>query len=176
MLRVRFPSATLLASNVIKPEAKKEELIPKSKVFVDNYLPALLGQAWMLVSSEFHAVVEANGLSVLEWRVLSTLANNGSMGITELSQKTVSKQPTITRALQRLEQQGHVIRHNNHSGSDRRVTLVSVTSSGVELVEGLLVAAEEHERQVLAPLGARKSKMLKQVLQELIDRHSPEIK
>ena len=56
------------------------------------------------------------------------------------------------------------------------MTLVSVTSSGVELVEGLLVAAEEHERQVLAPLGARKSKMLKQVLQELIDRHSPEIK
>lgn len=150
--------------------------MPKSKVFVDNYLPALLGQAWMLVSSEFHAVVEANGLSVLEWRVLSTLANNGSMGITELSQKTVSKQPTITRVLQRLEQQGHVIRHNNHSGSDRRVTLVSVTSSGVELVEGLLVAAEEHERQVFAPLGARKSKMLKQVLQELIDRHSPEIK
>ncbi|MFB9998550.1 homoprotocatechuate degradation operon regulator, HpaR [Providencia rustigianii] len=150
--------------------------MPESKVFVDNYLPALLGQAWMLVSSEFHAVVEAHGLSVLEWRVLSTLANNGSMGITELSQKTVSKQPTITRVLQRLEQQGHVIRHNNHTGSDRRVTLVSVTSSGVALVEGLLVAAEEHEKLVLAPLGTRKSKMLKQILQELIDRHSPEVK
>ncbi|BBG61065.1 transcriptional regulator, MarR family [Providencia rustigianii DSM 4541] len=176
MLRVRFPSATLLASSVIKLEAKHEELMPESKVFVDNYLPALLGQAWMLVSSEFHAVVEAHGLSVLEWRVLSTLANNGSMGITELSQKTVSKQPTITRVLQRLEQQGHVIRHNNHTGSDRRVTLVSVTSSGVALVEGLLVAAEEHEKLVLAPLGTRKSKMLKQILQELIDRHSPEVK
>lgn len=32
-----------------------------SKVFVDNYLPALLGQAWMLVSSEFHAIVEKKG-------------------------------------------------------------------------------------------------------------------
>ncbi|KLN47425.1 MarR family transcriptional regulator [Providencia rettgeri] len=145
-----------------------------SKVFVDNYLPALLGQAWMLVSSEFHAIVEKKGLSVLEWRVLSTLAGNGSMGITELSQKTVSKQPTITRVLQRLEQQGHVLRHNNHSGSDKRITLVSVTSSGMALVDGLLVEAQQHEEVVLAPLGLRKSKILKQVLQELIERHSIE--
>ena len=147
-----------------------------SKIFVDNYLPALLGQAWMLASYEFHTVVEASGLSVLEWRVLSTLAGNGSMGITELSQKTVSKQPTITRVLQRLEQQGHVIRHNNHDGSDRRVTLVSMTSSGMQLVEGLLVEAELHEQSVLAPLGARKQQLLKQVLQELIERHSAEQK
>lgn len=145
-----------------------------SKVFVDNYLPALLGQAWMRVSSEFHAIVEEKGLSVLEWRVLSTLAGNGSMGITELSQKTVSKQPTITRVLQRLEQQGHVVRHSNHNGSDKRITLVSVTSSGMLLVDGLLVEAQQHEETVLAPLGLRKSKILKQVLQELIERHSIE--
>ncbi|MBP6081235.1 MAG: MarR family transcriptional regulator [Providencia sp.] len=175
MLRVKFPSATLLVTNAIMHQERQEGEMSDSKVFVDNYLPALLGQAWMLVSSEFHAVVEAHGLSVLEWRVLSTLANNGSMGITELSQKTVSKQPTITRVLQRLEQQGHVIRHNNHSGSDRRVTLVSVTSSGMQLVEGLLVEAQLHEQAVLAPLGARKRKMLKQVLQELIERHSVDI-
>ncbi|ENR5393409.1 TPA: MarR family transcriptional regulator [Providencia rettgeri] len=145
-----------------------------SKIFVDNYLPALLGQAWMLVSSEFHAIVEEKGLSVLEWRVLSTLAGNGSMGITELAQKTVSKQPTITRVLQRLEQQGHVVRHSNYNGSDKRITLVSVTSSGMSLVDGLLIAAQQHEEAVLAPLGLRKSKVIKQVLQELIERYSLE--
>lgn len=152
--------------------AYQGEQMPDSKIFVDHYLPALLGQAWMLVSSEFHATVEIKGLSVLEWRVLSTLAGNGSMGITELSQKTVSKQPTITRVLQRLEQQGHVIRHNNHNGSDKRITLVSVTSSGMSLVDDLLIAAQQHEEAVLAPLGVRKSKMLKQILRELIERHS----
>lgn len=172
MLRVQLPSATLLSLNAMTYLESEGEQMSESKVFVDNYLPALLGQAWMLVSSEFHAVVEAHGLSVLEWRVLSTLANNGSLGITELAQKTVSKQPTITRVLQRLEQQGHLIRHNNHSGSDRRVTLVSVTSSGMQLVEGLLIEAELHEQLVLAPLGARKRLILKEVLQELIERHS----
>lgn len=144
----------------------------KSKVFVDNYLPALLGQAWMVVSSEFHAIVEKRGLSVLEWRVLSSFMGHKAMSITELAQKTVSKQPTITRVLQRLEQQGHVLRHSNHRGSDKRITLVSITFSGCQLVEGLLKEAELHQQEVLAPLGEEKSALLKQILQELIERHS----
>lgn len=144
----------------------------KSKVFVDNYLPALLGQAWMVVSSEFHSVVEKRGLSVLEWRVLSSFVGHKAIGITELAQKTVSKQPTITRVLQRLEQQGHVLRHSHHQGSDKRITWVSMTSSGRQLVEGLLKEAGQYEQALLDPLGEEKSAMLKQILQELIERHS----
>ncbi len=144
----------------------------KSKVFVDNYLPALLGQAWMVVSCEFHAVVEKRGLSVLEWRVLSSFVGHKALGITELAQKTVSKQPTITRVLQRLEQQGHVLRYSNHQGGDKRITLVSITSSGRQLVEGLVKEAEHHEQGVLALLGEEKSTTLKLILQELIERHS----
>ena len=41
--------------------------------FVDDYLPALLGQASHLIQSEFHRVVKAKGLSVAEWRVLASL-------------------------------------------------------------------------------------------------------
>lgn len=101
-----------------------EEPAVGAKIFVDNYLPALLGQAWALVSSEFHTIAEAQGLSILEWRLLSTLAGNGAMGITLLAQKTLSKQPTVTRLLQRLARQGHVIHHTNHIGGDRRIWLV----------------------------------------------------
>ncbi|MDX7990619.1 MarR family winged helix-turn-helix transcriptional regulator [Xenorhabdus littoralis] len=146
--------------------------MPDSKVFVDNYLPALLGQAWMLVSSEFHDIVEAQGLSVLEWRVLSTLAGSGPIGISLLAQKTVSKQPTITRVLQRLESQGHVARFSN-GGGDRRITLVRLTESGQKVVDGLLTEAESHEKNVLESLGNGKSQLLKEVLQELIKRHTP---
>ncbi|HGN1706752.1 TPA: hypothetical protein ACKRTE_002639 [Providencia rettgeri] len=52
--------------------------------------------------------------------------------------------------------------------------MVSVTSSGISLVDGLLVEAQQHEEAILAPLGLRKSKMVKQVLQELIERYSPD--
>ena len=79
-----------------------------SPAFINGYLPALLGQAWLVVSSEFHSVVESRGLSVLEWRVLSVLEGNGPTSVSELALKTVSKQPTITRLLHRLEQQGQI--------------------------------------------------------------------
>ncbi|WP_338804476.1 MarR family winged helix-turn-helix transcriptional regulator [Xenorhabdus griffiniae] len=145
--------------------------MPDSKVFVDNYLPALLGRAWMLVSSQFHDVVEARGLSVLEWRVLSALTGSGSISTGLLAQKTVSKQPTITRVLQRLELQGYVARFSN-GGRDRRITLVCLTEAGQKVVEGLLTEAESHEKSVLEPLGDGKSQLLKAVLQELIKRHT----
>ncbi len=145
----------------------------KTKDFVDNYLPALLGQAWHLVSTEFHATVEQSGLSVLEWRVLSTLASQGAMTISALAQTTVSKQPTVTRLLLRMEAQGHVDRAT--SLDDRRYTLVRVTRSGRRLVAGLIEQAERHERAILAPLDPRKVEVLKELLHELIARHRPAV-
>ncbi|MEN9626783.1 MAG: hypothetical protein RJA10_9, partial [Pseudomonadota bacterium] len=50
--------------------ATKDEL-----PFVDDYLPALLGQASHLIQAEFHRVVKSKGLSVAEWRVLASLAS-----------------------------------------------------------------------------------------------------
>lgn len=141
----------------------------KTKAFVDNYLPALLGQAWHLVSTQFHKVVEEHGLSVLEWRVLSTLASNGPMSISVLAQLAVSKQPTVTRLLLRLEAQGHVERST--SRDDRRYTLVRVSRSGRRLVSGLIALAEQHEREILEPLSQEKIDTLKAILHELIDRH-----
>lgn len=145
----------------------------KTKDFVDNYLPALLGQAWHLVSTQFHAVVEAHGLSVLEWRVLSTLASHGAMSICALAQTTVSKQPTVTRLLLRLEAQGYVERST--SLDDRRYTLVRVTRSGRRLVSGLIDLAGQHEAQILSPFDDEKIAALKDVLHELIARHQPKL-
>ncbi|MBD8473199.1 MarR family transcriptional regulator [Pseudomonas sp. CFBP 8770] len=145
----------------------------KTKDFVDNYLPALLGQAWHLVSTQFHAVVEEHGLSVLEWRVLSTLASHGAMSISALAQVTVSKQPTVTRLLLRLEAQGYVDRST--SLDDRRFTLVRVTRAGRRLVAGLIELAEKHEVEILASFEDEKISALKEVLHELIARHQPKM-
>ncbi|MEM5318525.1 MarR family transcriptional regulator [Paraburkholderia sp. JHI869] len=143
----------------------------ETRAFVERYLPALLGQAWHLVSSEFHAVVEQHGLSVLEWRVLSTLASQNPLTISSLAQATVSKQPTVTRLLLRLEAQGHVERST--SADDRRCTLVTITRDGRRLVSGLIELAEEHEGTILAPFSACKINALKEILRELISQHRP---
>ena len=104
---------------------------------------------------------------------MSTLASNGPMTISGLAQTTVSKQPTVTRLLLRLEAQGHVERSS--SRDDRRYTLVKVTRNGRRLVTGLIAQAEAHERALLKPFSAQKIDTLKEILRELIDRHRPPV-
>jgi DNA-binding MarR family transcriptional regulator len=137
--------------------------------FVDDYLPALLAQATQLISGEFHHVVKARGVTVSEWRVLATLAGGEPLSIGRLAQITVTKQPTLTRVLDRMEARGEV-RRIAHA-EDRRVTLVGITPAGNRLVTGLIKLAREHERRVLEPFGLQRAADLKTTLRRMIELH-----
>jgi DNA-binding MarR family transcriptional regulator len=136
--------------------------------FVDDYLPALLAQASQLISSEFHRIAKAKGFTVSEWRVLASLAGNDPMSIGRLAEITVTKQPTVTRVLDRMEARGHVKRLSHET--DRRVTLVAITPTG-SLVSGLIKLAREHEQRVLEPFGLARAADLKETLKQMIEMH-----
>ena len=147
---------------------------PMSKVrtevhFVDDYLPALLAQASQLISGEFHRIAKAKGFTVSEWRVLASLAGNDPMSIGRLAQVTVTKQPTVTRVLDRMEARGHVKRLSHET--DRRITLVAITPTGNRLVSGLIKLAREHEHRVLEPFGLARAAELKETLKQMIELH-----
>ena len=137
--------------------------------FVDDYLPALLARASHLISGEFHRIAKAKGFTVSEWRVLASLAGNEPMSIGRLAKIAVTKQPTVTRVLDRMEARGHVKRIPNEG--DRRVTLVGITPAGSRLVAGLIKLAREHERRVLEPFGLQRAAELKATLKQMIELH-----
>jgi DNA-binding MarR family transcriptional regulator len=137
--------------------------------FVDDYLPALLAQASALISSEFHLVARKNGFSVSEWRVMATLAGEVPTSIGQLAQITLTKQPTVTRLLDRMESSGLVARLPHDS--DRRVTLVRITRKGARMVEHLMELAREHEKRVLEPFGLQRAEELKTTLRQMIALH-----
>jgi DNA-binding MarR family transcriptional regulator len=139
--------------------------------FVDSYTPALLAQVSQLISGEFHVIVQAAGFEVSDWRVLSTLSDGKAVSIGRLAQVSVTKQPTITRLLDRMEAQSYVERIPHKD--DRRVTLVRITPRGKKLVSTLIKQAKAHEEQVLAPLGDEKVEELKATLRLLIELHRP---
>jgi DNA-binding MarR family transcriptional regulator len=142
---------------------------PLSDRFVDGYLAALLAQASHLISSEFHQVVREHGLSVSEWRVLASLAGGKRISIGQLAQVAVLKQPTVTRLLDRMEARGQVERLGHDS--DRRVTLVRITTAGSRTVSRLIALAREHEARVLEPFGLARAEDLKGTLRRIIDLH-----
>lgn len=140
--------------------------------FVDDYLPALLAQASRLISGEFHEAARAEGYSVSEWRVMATLASYESMSIGRLAQISVTKQPTVTRLLDRMQDKGLVERVPH--GSDRRITLVRMTPAGRADLARLIKLAREHEQRVLDPFNLASAESLKSVLRELIAQHRRE--
>ncbi|MGJ7607181.1 MarR family winged helix-turn-helix transcriptional regulator [Variovorax sp. LT1R20] len=147
----------------------EQDLPTESHRFVDDYLPALLAQASQLISSEFHEVARQQGFSVSEWRVMASLAGSEAISIGQLAQVTVTKQPTVTRLLDRMESRGQVERLPHES--DRRITLVRITRKGLKAVEHLMELAREHERRVLEPFGLRRAEELKQTLRRMIELH-----
>lgn len=164
----RPPQASLGAPSEVS-EAPVASSHPGNSRFVDDYLPALLAQASHLISSEFHAVVSANGFTVSEWRVLATLEGDDAISIGRLAEVSLNKQPTLTRLLDRMEARGQVERVPHDS--DRRITLVRITPLGRETVSRLIGLAREHEARVLEPFGMQRAVELKGTLHRIIELH-----
>ena len=134
--------------------------------FVDDYLAYLLARASHLISSEFHVVVEANGLSLITWRVMASLSGKDALSVGELADIVLAKQPTVTKLIGRMEQDGWVKRCD--AAHDKRQSLVSLTPAGRRKVNPLLALARAHESQVTADIGASEVALLKRALERMI--------
>ena len=129
---------------------------------MDHYLGYLLGQANHALYKEFDAHVRAAGLSSIEWRVLATLHDSEPLTVSQLAHEVLSKQPTVTKLVQRMNDQGWV--KLQADPADQRRTLVAVTASGRRLVKPLIDKARAHESALLSTLAASEQAALKKLL------------
>lgn len=133
--------------------------------FVNSYLGYLLGQANHALYKGFDAQVRQAGLSSIEWRVLATLYDGTPLTVNALTAQVLSKQPTVTKLVQRLASTGQVALLAD--AQDQRRTLVAITTAGKKQVQPLIAAAKRHEAKVLRTLGAQDVDALKQLLAKL---------
>lgn len=137
--------------------------------FVDDYLPFLLAQASARISAEFHHEVADAGLSVTQWRVLASLEGSRGETVGRLGELTLTKQPTLSKVVLRMEADGLLRR--DRLGPDRRQTVVRATSKGRRLSSTLLASARAHQASVLAPFGQDKARLLIAMLGDLMSLH-----
>jgi DNA-binding MarR family transcriptional regulator len=133
--------------------------------FVEDYLGYLLGQANHALYKEFDAHVRAAGLSSIEWRVLATLHDGDPLTVSQLAEEVLSKQPTVTKLVQRMSEQGWVALLADPA--DQRRTLVTTTAAGKRLVRPLVDKARAHETAMLRTLAAPEKAALKKLLGKL---------
>jgi DNA-binding MarR family transcriptional regulator len=104
-------------------------------------------------------------LSSIEWRVLATLYDGTPISVNNLTAQVLSKQPTVTKLVQRMASTGWVALLAD--AQDQRRTLIAITTAGKKQVQPLIVAAKKHEAQVLRALGAQDVDALKKLLARL---------
>lgn len=136
--------------------------------FVDDYLGYLLGQANHALFKDFDAQVRAAGLSSIEWRVLATLHDSDPLTVSQLAHEVLSKQPTVTKLVQRMCEQGWL--DLLADPADQRRTLVTVTAAGRRLARPLVESARTHEAAVLRSLAPGEQSALKTLLAKLGSR------
>lgn len=136
--------------------------------FVDGYLGYLLGQANHALYKDFDSHVRAAGLSSIEWRVLATLHDSQPLTVSQLAHEVLSKQPTVTKLVQRMAEQGRVALLAD--ANDQRRTLVGITPAGKRLVRPLLEQARAHESEMLSALASSEQQALKTLLAKLAGR------
>lgn len=130
-----------------------------------GYLGYLLGHASYAVYRHLEPQLRAAGLGSVPWRVLATLAEGPPLCITDLAYETMSKQPTLSKMLLRMRDDGWVTLIA--PPEDQRRTLVALTPQGQRLAKRLLVTAAQLEAELLQAMGAKDAATLKALLRKL---------
>lgn len=138
--------------------------------FADDYLLYLLARASSLASAEFHAELASLGIPVPTWRILATLSGTPGRSVGTIAARALMKQPTVTKILDRLQEEGLVERRP--APGDRRSVLVEITEAGEDVVTYLIGRARVHEKDILSSHTPAETLILKRVLQQLVRRLS----
>jgi DNA-binding MarR family transcriptional regulator len=143
----------------VKPTANGKRLLPcpEEIAFLD-----LLRTTDLLSRSLTHLLkvvdISANQYNVL--RILRGAPEGLPCG--EIANRMITRDPDVTRLLDRLEKRGLVLR--SRESKDRRLVLTRITPSGLELLARLDVPVKDAHIRQLGHLGAKRLRALTDLL------------
>jgi DNA-binding MarR family transcriptional regulator len=117
-------------------------------------------------------VIKTAGLTAAQYNVLRILRGAGRAGLAcrEIGERMISRDPDITRLLDRMEKRNLITRERQ--SDDRRVVKAFVTPEGLELLKTLdrpVGALHKRQFQGIAPA---KLKVLVGMLEEIRSQHA----
>lgn len=100
---------------------------------LEDFVPYLMNRITRRYNRMQKADLRELGLSTNKMRALTSMAVKGPLTINELCVHVVAEQPTMSRTIDAMEQEGLVSR--DISEDDQRVRMVSLTTEGREMFE-----------------------------------------
>jgi homoprotocatechuate degradation regulator HpaR len=128
-------------------------------------LPMSLLRAREAVMRHFRASLRQYGLTEQQWRILRALASVDTIEVTELARVAFLLGPSLSRILRDLEAR-HLI-ERRIAKADQRRGLVSISATGVRLMETVAPSSEAIYAAISRRYGARKLAELQDMLHAL---------
>jgi DNA-binding MarR family transcriptional regulator len=120
-----------------------------------------------VLGNEAEQAVKAGGLTGAQYNVLRIWRGAGPQGLAcrEIGERMISRDPDITRLLDRMEKRGLITRERQ--SDDRRVVKTFVTASGLQILKTLDQPVRELHKKQFQHLSAKKLSALAAMLDEL---------
>ena len=142
-----------------KPKQARRIQAPEEKAFLH-----LLRTAESLMGG-VAAVLKPAGLSPAQYNVLRILRGAGPAGLAcrEIGARMVTRDPDITRLIDRLERRRLITRSRDRK--DRRIITIRISEAGLELVNSLDEPVAGLHRRQLGHLGEQRLRRLTALLE-----------
>jgi homoprotocatechuate degradation regulator HpaR len=139
--------------------------------FKHRNLPLLLLQARERVIGRFRPLLNANGITEQQWRIVRALLETGPLEPREIVAVCGISSPSLAGVLARMEELGFVTRERlDH---DQRRMLVSLTAKSRALAARMAPQVEAAYAALEARVGAPLLQRLYAVLDELVETLEP---
>jgi DNA-binding MarR family transcriptional regulator len=110
------------------------------------------------------AILKTEDLSANQYNVLRILRGSpGGLPCGEIASRMITRDPDITRLLDRLEKRGLISR--SRETKDRRMVMARITPDGLKLLARLDEPVEKGHRKQLGHLGRGRLRALTELLQ-----------
>jgi DNA-binding MarR family transcriptional regulator len=105
------------------------------------------------------------GLSLTQYNVLRILRGAGEQGLCcrELAERMITRDPDVTRLLDRLERRGLLAR--SRDSKDRRIITLRISAAGRRVLKDLDTPVAKHHRKQLSHMGQGALRKLVELLE-----------
>lgn len=119
----------------------KNSYLPTDSNFDINNFPFYwIARLDALYAQEMDKTLKKIGMDIARWRVCMLLKVHKKLHVSEIAQHAVSKIPTMTKIVQRMEAEGLVTAHKEKT--DARIKVISLTEEGYKKIAIVLTTTK----------------------------------
>ena len=143
-------------------QAELKQKIPFTSPEQEAYLSLL--RTSDALQSQVEEILKAFGLTGTQYNALRILrgAEPDGLPCSEIGERMITRDPDITRLLDRLQKRG--LAERSRGQEDRRVIYGKITPAGLKLLREMDAPVAKHGREILRHVGKQKLKELIELL------------